>query len=86
VLADGGGHHGHSHGQSKKEEKESKKDKKSEKEVHEHHHVSKVAAYLNLVADFSHNITDGLAIGASFRLSHSLGMTTTLAVLLHEVF
>ncbi|VDL69502.1 unnamed protein product [Nippostrongylus brasiliensis] len=26
----------------------------------------KVAAYLNLVADFAHNFTDGLAIGASF--------------------
>jgi zinc transporter 7 len=28
----------------------------------------KVAGYLNLAADFTHNFTDGLAIGASFWL------------------
>jgi zinc transporter 7 len=43
----------------------------------------KVHGWLNLVADFSHNFTDGLAIGASFR--SGVGLTTTVAVLLHEV-
>jgi zinc transporter 7 len=42
-----------------------------------------VHGWLNLVADFSHNFTDGLAIGASFRTG--VGATTTIAVLLHEV-
>ncbi|KAK7203354.1 Zinc/iron permease [Myxozyma melibiosi] len=45
----------------------------------------KLSAYLNLIADFSHNITDGLAIAASFYISHSVGATTTLAVFFHEI-
>ncbi|KAK9248683.1 ZIP zinc transporter-domain-containing protein [Lipomyces tetrasporus] len=43
----------------------------------------KLSAYLNLIADFSHNITDGLAIAASFYISQSVGATTTLAVFFH---
>ncbi|KAK9447294.1 ZIP zinc transporter-domain-containing protein [Limtongia smithiae] len=45
----------------------------------------KLSAYLNLIADFSHNITDGLAIAASFYVSQSVGATTTLAVFFHEI-
>ena len=45
----------------------------------------KVAGYLNLAADFSHNFTDGLAIGASYLAGRSVGIITTLTVLLHEV-
>ncbi|CAI5701616.1 hypothetical protein KXD40_002833 [Peronospora effusa] len=41
------------------------------------------AGYLNLAADFSHNFTDGLAIGATFLRGN--GWTTTLAMLLHEL-
>ena len=40
---------------------------------------------LNLLADVSHNFTDGLAISASFLSSPSVGLSTTLAVLIHEV-
>lgn len=43
------------------------------------------AAYLNLVSDFTHNITDGLAIAGAFRISHSVGCTTAVATFLHEV-
>lgn len=43
------------------------------------------AAILNLVADWTHNFTDGLAIGASFATGQNLGISTTLAVLLHEL-
>jgi zinc transporter 7 len=46
----------------------------------------KLSAYLNLIADFTHNITDGLAISASFYISKSVGATTCLAVFFHEVF
>ena len=44
-----------------------------------------MAGYLNLAADFTHNFTDGLAIGASYLVSVNVGMVTTLTILLHEV-
>eukprot|EP00126_Sphaerothecum_destruens_P012825 Sdes_comp21959_c0_seq1m20499 len=52
---------------------------------HSHTCEGSVVGYLNLVADFSHNFTDGLAIGASFLSGHRVGLTTTLAVFLHEI-
>lgn len=45
----------------------------------------KTAAWLNLISDFTHNITDGLAITSAFYISKSVGSTTALAVFLHEV-
>ena len=45
----------------------------------------RVAGYLNLAADFAHNLTDGLAIGASYLAGNSIGVVTTLTVLIHEV-
>jgi len=45
----------------------------------------KIAGYLNLAADFAHNFTDGLAIGASFLAGHTVGIITTVTILLHEV-
>ncbi|GCC37545.1 hypothetical protein chiPu_0016049 [Chiloscyllium punctatum] len=45
----------------------------------------KVAGYLNLAADFTHNFTDGLAIGASFLVSTNVGIITTITILLHEI-
>ncbi|PKS09013.1 hypothetical protein jhhlp_003626 [Lomentospora prolificans] len=36
-------------------------------------------------ADFTHNITDGLAMSASFYASPTVGASTTLAVFLHEI-
>jgi len=44
-----------------------------------------VTGYLNLAADFFHNFTDGLAIGASFLGGQKLGMITTLTILFHEI-
>lgn len=44
-----------------------------------------VTGYLNLAADFTHNFTDGLAIGASFVSGVGVGVVTTLTILLHEV-
>ncbi|EDQ91363.1 uncharacterized protein MONBRDRAFT_15186 [Monosiga brevicollis MX1] len=44
-----------------------------------------VAGYLNLAADFVHNFTDGLAIGASFATNSALAFTTVVTILLHEV-
>lgn len=45
----------------------------------------KVSGYLNLAADFTHNFTDGLAIGASFLVGPAVGVVTTITILLHEV-
>ncbi len=39
-----------------------------------------IAAYLNLVADFAHNFTDGLAIGASFLTGHGIGVIKTIKI------
>ncbi|KIW96121.1 uncharacterized protein Z519_03188 [Cladophialophora bantiana CBS 173.52] len=45
----------------------------------------KLAGLLNLIADFTHNITDGLALSSSFYASPALGATTTMAVFFHEI-
>jgi solute carrier family 39 (zinc transporter), member 7 len=45
----------------------------------------KLSAYLNIIADFTHNITDGLAMSSSFYASPTIGATTTLAVFCHEI-
>ena len=45
----------------------------------------RLAGVLNLIADFTHNITDGLALSTSFYASPALGATTTMAVFFHEI-
>lgn len=40
---------------------------------------------INLVGDGMHNLIDGLLIGTSFIVSISLGISTSLAVILHEI-
>jgi zinc transporter 7 len=56
--------------------------KPSEKEINP---SVKLGGYLNLIADFTHNITDGLALSSSFYASPTLGATTTVAVFFHEI-
>ncbi|KAK3318315.1 ZIP zinc transporter-domain-containing protein [Apodospora peruviana] len=46
---------------------------------------AKLGGYLNLIADFTHNITDGLAMSASFYASPTIGATTAVAVFFHEI-
>ncbi|KAI9729892.1 MAG: hypothetical protein M1818_008332 [Claussenomyces sp. TS43310] len=55
---------------------------KGEKEINA---SVKLAGYLNLIADFTHNITDGLAMSSSFYASPTIGATTTVAVFFHEI-
>ncbi|KAI1482898.1 Zip-domain-containing protein [Daldinia eschscholtzii] len=54
----------------------------SEKEINP---SVRLGGYLNLIADFTHNITDGLAMSASFYASPTIGATTTVAVFFHEI-
>lgn len=71
--------HSHSHvGDKKKDDKLKKKGKSKKEEI-------KIAGYLNLAADFTHNFTDGLAIGASYIAGQNIGFITTITILLHEI-
>lgn len=63
-----------------------------EKVIHwHHHHAAKEKEHtrplgmLTLVGDAFHNFFDGVAIAASFIVSVPLGITTTLAIALHEI-
>ncbi|MEM5872469.1 MAG: ZIP family metal transporter [Candidatus Aenigmatarchaeota archaeon] len=42
-------------------------------------------AIMNLIGDSVHNFIDGLIIGVSYLASFQIGITTTLAVILHEI-
>lgn len=88
-LLKGGDGHGHSHSTSPKspDEKSKKVAKKDSKKTEKEETKDEVAitAYLNLAADFAHNFTDGLAIGASYLAGNSIGIVTTVTILLHEV-
>ncbi|XP_026144122.1 zinc transporter Slc39a7 [Carassius auratus] len=97
-LLKGGHSHSHSHAapkakdsddddddKNREKEKHADSDKKAVKKPGEMTSDIKVSAYLNLAADFTHNFTDGLAIGASFLVSPAVGAVTTITILLHEV-
>jgi zinc and cadmium transporter len=57
--------------------------------LHRHHHSEPPArpelAGVNLLGDAIHNYIDGLLIGASWLAGPELGISTTVAVLLHEI-
>lgn len=42
-------------------------------------------AFINIIGDALHNLVDGIIIGASFQVSIPIGLSTTLAVILHEI-
>lgn len=48
------------------------------------HHPHPIA-FMNLIGDAFHNFIDGAIIAASFLVSIPLGISTTVAVLLHEI-
>lgn len=78
---------------NKKEEKEAehndrgdiKKKGKNEVQKLKQKGIISVSGYLNLAADFIHNFTDGLAIGASYLAGKNIGIVTTFTILVHEV-
>ncbi|XP_053697433.1 protein catecholamines up [Sabethes cyaneus] len=72
-------------GNKKKEEAEIAKAKGKATKKEPKKNQIQIAGYLNLAADFTHNFTDGLAIGASYLAGNSIGIVTTITILLHEV-
>ncbi|CAH1731471.1 unnamed protein product [Aphis gossypii] len=82
------GGHSHSHSSVRPKEKLSD-DEDEDKDKNVKLTVPKqslsVAGWLNVVADFTHNFTDGLAIGAAYLAGQNIGIVTTITVLLHEV-
>ncbi|MBI2100410.1 MAG: ZIP family metal transporter [Candidatus Vogelbacteria bacterium] len=50
-----------------------------------HHELIQPVGHLNLIADGLHNLLDGAIIGASFLTAPAIGLTTTIAVILHEI-
>ncbi len=64
-----------------------------EKLISWHHHIDgdheheeeKPVAYLTLIGDGIHNFTDGAVIGAAYIASIPIGITTTLAIIAHEI-
>lgn len=42
-------------------------------------------AFINIIGDGLHNFMDGLIIGASYNVNIMIGLTTTIAVILHEI-
>lgn len=57
----------------------------SDKAVHHCHSAVKPFAHLVLWSDVVHNFIDGLIIATAFIVSPTLGITTALAVALHEI-
>lgn len=82
--------HGHSHSAKTHTEKnhhkaDSKNKSGQQKAGKDPANDIKIAGYLNLAADITHNFTDGLAIGASYLAGRNVGIVTTITILLHEV-
>ncbi|OTF77617.1 zinc transporter SLC39A7-like protein [Euroglyphus maynei] len=82
-LVKGSDHHHHKQ-QSSTSPKKKDKAKQITDSSQSRHLVSGI---LNLIADFLHNFTDGLAIGATFAAGHGpqMGIITAVTILLHEI-
>jgi len=63
-------HHGHSHAHS---------------HIHSAPDSISSVAYMVIFGDGIHNLADGLAIGAAFSESYTSGLSTSIAVLCHEL-
>jgi zinc and cadmium transporter len=47
--------------------------------------VIEPVGYLNLFADATHNLIDGMLIGAAYSVSIPVGLATAIAIILHEI-
>jgi zinc and cadmium transporter len=51
-------------------------------EDHDHHHA---LGYMSLAGESMHNFVDGIVIAVSFLVSMQVGISTTIAIALHEI-
>lgn len=77
-LISAGHGHGHSHGGEKKGTQ--KKPAQPEKPE-----GISANALLNIAADFFHNFLDGIAVGITYMIGSKQGVTSTIAVFIHEL-
>ncbi len=54
-------------------------------ETDEYSHIPVSTAYLSLIGDAVHNFIDGLVIAGAFIVNPILGVTTTVAIISHEI-
>lgn len=64
--------HSHSHSHKKSDDPD-------------HHKDHKINGFLSLLADSIHNFTDGLTIAAAWTSNFSAGISTTIAIFVHEI-
>ena len=76
IISASHGGHGHGHGHAK--------DDKAKKEGSDAKSIS-ANALLNVVADFMHNFLDGIAVGITYMIGTKQGITSTIAVFVHEL-
>ncbi|GCE98013.1 hypothetical protein ZYGM_004536 [Zygosaccharomyces mellis] len=76
ILSQGDGIHSHNHGHS-----HSHAELPGKKKEHE----DSTSPILNVATGFIHNVTDGIALASSFYTSKHVGVTTSVAVIFHEI-
>lgn len=84
LLALAGGGHSHSHHHHDQHEKEESYEMNGSHVQKRSKKLSPVA-FMVVIGDGLHNITDGLAIGTAFAVHPVTGFSTALAVLCHEL-
>ncbi|KAM3129442.1 hypothetical protein pb186bvf_018434 [Paramecium bursaria] len=71
--------------QSEQDENLDEQDDHDNHDHHDHSHDSGNSIMTFLFCDFLHNITDGIALGATFSLGIKQGIVTTIAIFFHEI-